>query len=285
MSKLRVFLILIVIIVLMVTGFSIYKNNNNKNIETNEEEIKEDNGGIDEEVLALIDNSEYYVDKNKEYEERFNEYEDLVDKLANEKFTQEQKDSLAELNKKIMNEKDKDKFRSLKKEYRELKISYMNQDFSESELNQLATINEEITKLEPIVDEFYTKIQEAEDKLSTANLDKLEDGTIISKRDGILSEKEYDGIKFSEIELKYDVNSKTTTLRMKVENTTSEVKGNKILQINFEGKRTTGKYPFKLEEISPKECILIDLKMKDWNYSDTESFTISEYRDDENTYR
>lgn len=272
-KKIILIIVIISIILLIIGCFGIilYKNIRSTNTECCEEE---QNDEIDAEVLALIDNSEYYQEKVKEYDEITQKYEDLATKYKNECFSGEEIEKLKNLEIKMKSTNNKEEKIQFSHERAALFKEYIKKELTDEQINELETLENKIDELEVITNEFCDKVQEATDILSKQGLKTLSDGNILNQRESMLSTKEYDGIEFSEIELVYNPNTKASTLKMKAKNTTNEVKGNELVKINFIGKRTNGMYPIQLDEILPGEYTDLEIQMADTDYSDTDSFEV-----------
>lgn len=271
-------IISLIILILVISTFVIIKNknkNNVKNEETHEEYIEEEEG-----LTGLIENEQYYYDKQKEYNKISDEYDTLVQKFASERFTDEQKAIIREYqNKKIeaMKNKDKETKLRLSKELSEIYRGYMEQQFTSEQKDIINERRKKIEELQPIVDEYQELIIEAQERKSKEGLEILEGGKVKNNRQGIVEEKEYDGIKFNEIQLIYDPIADKTTISMKATNSTNEVKGDKLVTLNFTG-NTSCKYLMRLEKIQAGEYTQIELPM-DTQLEDTDKLEIIDFNE------
>lgn len=270
---------IIVILIIMLVGISIYFTNkkDDKKNEINTEEHQHEEDGL----TGLIDNEEYYYNKQKEYDEISEEYENLVSQYASEKFTEEQKNVIKDYKRRMTEAKDKETKKKLSKEYVKIYNEYMEQQFSEEQLKLLGEQRKQMEELEPIVDEYQELIAKAQEEKSKDGLQTLENGNIQSNRSGITGEKEYNGLKFSNIKLTYNPTTEETKISMKVENITDEAKGNELVTLNFTG-NTECKYPIKIEEILSGEYLEINIPTNA-DLTDTDNLEIIKF--DENDYK
>lgn len=236
-------IIILLIIISIVIGLKL-----NKKSEVTDKDNDENEG-----LTGLIENEKYYYEKQKVYSKKVDEYEDLVAKYSNEKFTEEEKNTIEDYRRR-MSEADKETKKKLSNEYTKLYEEYMEKEFSQEQLEEVRKINETIEQLEPIVNEYQELIAKAEEAKSKEGLVILEDGKIQNNKENIVSEKEYEGLKFNDIKLIYDTKEESSTISMKITNTTNEAKGNKLITLSFTG-NTESKFPMKIEEISEGEYI------------------------------
>lgn len=275
-------MILMAIILIILAGTIIYnisKNNNDKKQESiaenheHEEEIK---------MTGLIENEEYYYEKQQEYNTISEEYEELVKKFASESFTETQKsviaDYQAKLTEAVKNGNKEEKIK-LSHEYVKVYEEYRNESFSDEQLKLVNSKKEKVEELEKIANEYQEKIAVAQEEKSKERLETLGDGRIKNNREGILLDKTYDGLKFSDIQLIYNPKTEETTISMTVTNNTNEPRGNKMVALNFTG-NTECKYLMKLEEISAGEYVPIELPMKT-DLRDTNNLEIIDYNENE----
>lgn len=273
-------ILIIVILIIILAGIAIYLTNRKNDTKNETNNINNEEHQDEEGLTGLIDNEEYYYSKQKEYNEISGEYEDLVSQYASEKFTEEQKNVIKDYNKKMIAAEDKETKKKLSDEYVKIYNKYMQQQFSEEQLKSLDEKRKQMEELEPIVDEYQELIAKAQEEKSKEGLQTLEDGNIQSNRSGITGEKEYNGLKFSNIKLIYNPTKKETTISMKVENITDETKGNELVTLNFTG-NTECKYPIKIEEISAREYLEIQFSIGA-NLTDTDNLEIIKF--DESDY-
>lgn len=282
MKKIKTTIVILIIMLVIVTiVYNINKNNNKgKPQEIVESYVHEEELGL----TGLIDNEEYYYEKQKEYNTISEEYEELVKKIASEQFTEEQKKVIEEYQEKLTkaaqsgNKEEKIK---LSHEYVKLHEEYRNKSFSSEQLKIVNTKKEKMEELESIVDEYQEKLAIAQEEKSKEGLETLSDGKIKSNREGILSEKTYDGLKFSDIQLVYNPATGETTIEMTITNDTNEARGNKLVTLNFTG-NTECKYLMRLEEVSSGEHMKIEFPMKA-DLRDTDTFEIIDFN--ENDYQ
>lgn len=171
-----------------------------------------------------------------------------------------------------------DKLQEYNKAYEEYdKLNFLSnkEELSEEQLNCLKELKNQIDILEPIVNEYNNLLANAIEKLRNENLETLEDGTIKSNRSGITDDKEYNGVKYKNIQLIYNPTDKKTVISMNVENITDEVKGNEIVYLQFKG-RTEAKHPVSIMELQPNETCPIKMSIEA-DLTDTDTLEIVKY--------
>lgn len=275
-KKVSILVIIVIIVISLIVFFTFWIKKDNKSDESFIEDSSE------EELTGLIDNEQYYYDRQKEYEETFDEYEELVKRFASEKFTEEQKAKISEYQVKMTeaaNNYDNVTQEKLSKEYVQLYQEYMQKQFSEEQLKIVKDKNDIIDELEPIVIEYQELIEKAREEKSKQGLETLEDGRIKSNRPGIVSDKEYDGVKFSEIQLIYNPETDKTVLYMKATNTTDETKGNKFVTLHFTG-NPEGTFLMMLNEIPKDEYDIIEFPLNE-DLRDTDVFEIIDFNEND----
>ena len=241
--------IITIISIIFISFLIIYNVKNKKKMIKENDEIEENN-----ELVGGIENEEYYYKKQKEYENISNEYEDLVAQYAEKRFTEEEKSIIKDYQKKMTEAKDRETKINLSHEYAKVYENFKEKEFTKQELDEINKLSDKINELETIVDEYQELIAKVEEEKSKEDLQTIENGNIQSYRKDIISEKEYDGLKFCDIKLIYDATKDATKISMKIVNTTSETKGNKLATLNFTGS-TDCKYPIKIEEVAVNEYI------------------------------
>lgn len=270
-KKTKYIVLIVAILILIIVGIFLCINNKETDVEDNE--IQDEEIGL----TGLIDNEQYYYDKQQEYYKVSEEYEDLTTKYVDESFTDEQKSIINDYNEKLNNESDNDKLQQLGEEYSKLYEQYIEQQFTEEQKKVLEEKKRQMDELEKIVIEYQDLIEKAQEEKDKSEQEVLEDGKISIRRSDVVEDKEYNGIKYTNIQLIYDPVKKETVLSMKAENITDETKGNEMITLNFTG-RTECKYPLKIEEIPTKEYLEIELPI-DADLRDSDKLEIIKFEE------
>lgn len=134
--------------------------------------------------------------------------------------------------------------------------------FTKEQLEKLEEIQKRKDELEPIVDEYMEKKAELEEKKFNEGRVTLEDGTIVNQREAVIGEKECNGLKFSNIELKYIPEEKCSKFSAIVSNISNEVKEGRV-SVKITGDVETI-FPLNIERLEPGENYSFEIN----NYND-----------------
>lgn len=249
-KKIIAMIALIIVMAIIITIFNI--KNSNKGNKENIIENSEDG------LTGLIDNEEYYYNKQKEYIQITEEYNELISQYSDEMFTEEQKKEIKEYEEKMENSLDEETEIQLSNEYSNKYKEYMEQQFTEEQKNEINEKKKRLDELEPIVGKYQDLIDQAQEKKAKEGLETLQDGKIINRKSGIIEDKEYNGIKYTNIQLIYNPIDKNTVLSMNIKNTTEEIKEAELVTLYFTGNAEC-KYPIKVEKLIPNETMSIEI--------------------------
>ena len=212
----------------------------------------------------VIENEAFYQEKVEEFTGAEDEYDELLTAYIAEKFSEEDKQVLQDYNQKMSeavahgSKEEKLKFSHEKTAYIE-KIS--EKKFTKEQLQKLEKIQKKIDELEPIVDEYVEKQVAVEEKQFWEGRETLKDGSILNVRDAITSDKECEGLKFSNIGLRYVPDEKCTYFSATVTNTTQEIKQENKVSVKITGDCETI-FPLILRELEPGESYEFEVEQK-----------------------
>lgn len=213
----------------------------------------------------VIENEAYYQEKVQEFEGAEDEYDELLTAYIAEKFSEEDKQVLQDYNQKMSeavahgSKEEKLKFSHEKTAYIE-KVSA--EKFTKEQLQKLEEIQKKIDELEPIVDEYVEKQIVVEEKKFWEGRETLKDGSILNVRESITSDKECEGLKFSNIGLRYVPDKKCTYFSATVTNTTQQMKEEGKVSVKITGDCETI-FPLILRELEPGESYEFEIEYKD----------------------
>lgn len=265
----KIFCIVVIILIIILL---IYKNMINK--------PSDEQQGITED--GVIVEEDYYKEKIEEYEQISEEYENLVVEYREEKFTDEEKNVIKNYQEQMtaaLQEGDKEKKIKISEEYVKVYQQYMEKEFTKEQLKKLKKLDEKIDDLESVVQEYSYLLDKQEEIESQKGLLTLENGVIVSQREGIISDKEYNGFTFSNIELSYNPKTRKTTLKMLITNTANTTRGDELVELKFSG-RTQAFWATKIEKIGPNERMEMEIPI-DFDLTDTDSFEILKFNSED----
>ena len=212
-----------------------------------------------------IENEAYYQEKVEEFTGAEDEYNEFLTAYIAEKFSEEEKQVLQDYNQKMSeavahgSKEEKLKFSHEKTAYIE-KVSA--QKFTKEQLQKLEEIQKKIDELEPIVDEYVEKQVAVEEKQFWEGRETLKDGSILNVRDAITSDKECEGLKFSNIGLRYVPDEKCTYFSATVTNMTQEIKPEGKVSVKITGDCETI-FPLILKELEAGESYDFQIEYKE----------------------
>lgn len=202
----------------------------------------------------VIENETYYQEKQAEFWKAEDKYNDVLTAYIEEKFSKEEKQILKYYNQKIAETSHngkKDEAIGLSHQ----KIAYIEkvseQKFSKEQLQNLEEIQKKIDDLEPIVDEYVEKQVALEEKQFWKGRETLKDGSVINVREAVISDKECDGWKFTNLSMRYLPEKKVTKFGATVTNVSDKVKKGKI-SVKITGDVETI-FPLRIERLEPGE--------------------------------
>lgn len=213
----------------------------------------------------VIENEAFYQEKVEEFTGAEDEYDELLTAYIAEKFSEEDKQVLQDYNQKMSeavahgSKEEKLKFSHEKTAYIE-KIS--EKKFTKEQLQKLEKIQKKIDELEPIVDEYVEKQVAVEEKQFWEGRETLKDGSILNVRDAITSDKECEGLKFSNIGLRYVPDEKCTYFSATVTNMTQEIKPEGKVSVRITGDCETI-FPLILKELETGESYDFQIEYKE----------------------
>ena len=212
----------------------------------------------------VIENKAFYQEKVQEFEGAEDEYEEVLTAYIAEKFSEEDKKVLQDYNQK-MTEAVQNGKKDEKVQLSHEKTAYIEkisaQKFTKEQLQKLEEIQKKIDELEPIVDEYVEKQIAVEEKKFWEGRETLKDGSILNVRDAITSDKECEGLKFSNIGLRYVPDEKCTYFSATVMNTTQETKQEGKVSVRITGDCETV-FPLIIRELEPGESYEFEVEQK-----------------------
>lgn len=219
----KIIITIISILVIIILGIAIYKiiDSNNQN-----KEVLEDS---EEGMIGGIENEEYYYEKQEEFRKLEEQEENLIQRYIDSEFSENEKSELQDYQKRMteaVQNGNKDEKRKISDQYIARIEELLELRCSAEQKNELKEIREKEKELESIVEE-YDNLKLAEyARRDKEGIEVLEDGRKSNKREDVISDKETNGLKFSNISLIYDTQKKETIFKSTVTNTTQENKDN-----------------------------------------------------------
>ena len=215
-----------------------------------------------ENTIDEIENEAYYKEKEEEFLAAEDEYDEVLTEYINEEFSDEDKQVLADYNKKMtkaVNDGNKEEKITVSHEKTEYIKEVSKKKFSEEQLKKLEEIQECIDELEPIVDEYAEKLADLEEKQFWEDRITLSNGIILNEREKVISDKECNGLKFTQIGLRYVPTEKCTKFAATVSNISNEAKEEKI------SVKTTGDvetiFPLNIEKLETGESYSFEIEI------------------------
>lgn len=223
MKNKKIIITIISIFIIVLLGILIYiiVNNNSRSKEPLEE--------VEEGMIGGIENEEYYYGKLQEFRKLEEQEEELIQNYIDNAFLESEKNELRDYQRRmteaVQNGK-KDEKRKISDQYIARIEELINIRCNTEQKNELQSIRNREKELEPIVNE-YDNLKIAEYKRrDNEGIEVSADGKTINKREDVISDKETNGLKFSNISLLYDSQKKETIFKSKVTNVTQDNKEN-----------------------------------------------------------
>ncbi len=271
MKKKNLIIIFVVILCVMIYYIRLHFKDNN-NYENELESGKED-------VTEKIENEEYYKEKQEEFIKKEDEYEEVLTSYINNMFSKEELNELSKCNQKLTetaNSGNKDAFKAASAQKKAFIEEVSQRKFTDEQKDKLKQIQTEKEKLENIVDEYTEKKAKLEEEEYWKDRQTLEDGTIINEREAVISDKECEGLKFTNISLKYIPEKDCTKFSAKVTNI-SEITKEGLVSIKITGDVETI-FPIDIERLEAGEYYDFEIDVPE-NISMAKTLDIVKYNE------
>lgn len=211
-----------------------------------------------------IKNEAYYQEKQQEFWHAEDEYEEELSCYIDAMFTGEELDVLSKCDQELIenaNGGDKKKIKVASAKKSAYIKEFSQKEFTEEQLKKLEEIDEKIEELKPIVDEYVSKQDALEEKQFWEGRETLKDGSVINVRESVISDKECDGWKFTNLSMRYLPKEKVTKFGATVTNSSDEVKEGKV-SVKITGDCETI-FPLQIERLEPGESYDFEIENGD----------------------
>lgn len=254
--------IVLIVLIIVIIKINTKKNTNMSEVNNNEyhNEVHKDK---EEQVELSKEEEKYYKEKQEEFGKAEDEYEEVITEYIGKMFNGEEKKKLEEYNKKMTDAVNNNN-KQAKIAFSDEKIAYIKEisekRFSEEQLKKLSDIQNRIDTLEPIVNEYQEKLVKIEEKQYWEGRETLKDGSIVNNRNSVISDKECNGLKFTNLSMKYIPSKKCTKFGATVTNNSKQIKEGKV-SVKVTGDVETI-FPITIERLAPGEYYDFEIEVQ-----------------------